>query len=388
MIKSIKLHNFKCYKDQELELAPLTVFCGNNSVGKSTAIQALTLLFQSRFSESVALNGELIRLGYYDDVHNCYVDKDESISIDLKAYGKNMSWICHDRRNDGSDFLAWDSTSNNLSCLQGLLDSFQYLQAERLGPRDNYNNEQSKWHKHWLGSQGQNTAEVLSQIKHNQRFGKYEIVDGEGTFVVNKSDPRKHSDSKDIQVFNSILAWMQEISPGFTFDSKNERIANVSYNIFQNSSGKDFRPTNMGFGLSYSLSVVTALINAPVGSVVIVENPEAHLHPKGQSYLGRLIQKTAEAGVQVIIETHSDHLLNGIRVAARLSETYKESTAKVFFVSAGDEQSSVEALPIDSRGEIPYWPDGFFDQQALDVKSIMLGQNVTEMPKRRSRDRK
>ncbi|WP_180834594.1 AAA family ATPase, partial [Vibrio parahaemolyticus] len=67
------------------------------------------------------------------------------------------------------------------------------------------------------------------------------------------------------------------------------------------------------------LPIVLALLVTKPGGLVIIENPEAHLHPKGQSYLGRLIQRTAEAGVQVIIETHSDHLLNGIRVAARLS---------------------------------------------------------------------
>lgn len=391
IINSIKLNNFKCYIDKEFNLSPLTVFCGNNSVGKSTAIQALTLLYQSRFSDNITFNGELISLGYYDDVHNCYVKDDESISVTINAFENDISWYCNERINDGSDSLKWVESSGSPQELLSQLSTFQYLRAERLGPRDNYNIQQGKWHEDWLGAQGENTAEVLSKIKDNRRFGVMKKDDNnELIFQINKDDPRIHDNAKDVQIFNSISAWMQEISPGFSFDSRNERMANVSFNIFKNSENKEFRPINMGFGLSYSLSVVTALLNSPAGSIVIIENPEAHLHPKGQSYLGRLITKTVEAGVQVIIETHSDHLLNGIRVAARLSDGYQTGLAKVIFVSSGngEEQSNIEELPIDSDGEIPYWPDGFFDQQALDIRSIMSGENVTKIERRRTRERK
>lgn len=376
MIKAIKLHNFKCYKDEMINLGHLTVFCGNNSVGKSTAIQAITLLFQSRFGNEVPFNGDLISLGYYDDVHNCYVIDDETISVSLNAFGNDITWRCKDRVNDGTDFLAWDREADDTSVLTKLLDSFQYLQAERLGPRDNYNNEQSKWHKHWLGSQGQNTAEVLSAVKDNQRFGKYEDVDGNCKFVINKSDPRIHEKAKSAQIFDNISSWMQELSPGFSFDSKNERIANVSYNTFRNNDGRDFRPTNMGFGLSYSLSVVTALVNAPIGSTIIVENPEAHLHPRGQSYLGRLIALTAEAGVQVIVETHSDHLINGMRLMPRLGKVDCKKI-KIYQVVADIENKCSKALPIsvDEQGELSEWPDQFFDQQLIDMDILMSGND-------------
>ena len=76
------------------------------------------------------------------------------------------------------------------------------------------------------------------------------------------------------------------------------------------------RPTNMGFGVSYALPVITAGLLAPAGSLLVVENPEAHLHPAGQSRVGRFLAHLAASGVQVVAETHSDHVLNGVRLAA------------------------------------------------------------------------
>ncbi len=76
-----------------------------------------------------------------------------------------------------------------------------------------------------------------------------------------------------------------------------------------------FRPTNVGFGISYALPVVTALLAAQPGELIIIENPESHIHPRGQAGLGKLIAKTAMNDVQLIVETHSDHIVNGIRIS-------------------------------------------------------------------------
>jgi len=74
-----------------------------------------------------------------------------------------------------------------------------------------------------------------------------------------------------------------------------------------------------GFGLSYTLPVITALLVGTLipNSLVIIENPEAHLHPRGQTEIARLIALCAQVGTQIIIETHSDHLFDGIRIAAK-----------------------------------------------------------------------
>ena len=92
MINKMIVKNFKCYKNAEFKLSNLTVFCGNNSVGKSTAIQALGLLLQSNFGEKVSLNGELISLGYNQDIHNSYNLDENHLNIAIESSQGNASW--------------------------------------------------------------------------------------------------------------------------------------------------------------------------------------------------------------------------------------------------------------------------------------------------------
>lgn len=399
MITSLELHNFKCYKQKKIDFSKLTVFCGNNSVGKSTAIQALAILLQSKFANTVSLNGNLTKIGYHKDVYN-HDAQDDSILIKIETteYGRGSWGIKNSKQRDrlksntlvfqGSD-LAWKE-AKQLKILSSY--RFQYLQAERYGPRDNFPLSQNVYHENWLGPKGEFTLEVLHRIHTSKRINLSEapLEFTSGIFAQLlldlPPDPRKHENANNHDVFENIKCWMGEISPGFAmFPEKNE-VANVATGTMEMNGSKPTKTINVGFGLSYCLSIVTALLLTRKGGLVIIENPEAHLHPRGQSYLGRLIGLTAIAGVQVIVETHSDHLLNGIRVVARLNEDYKDGTFKVIYVSKGEEQSELEELPIGSKGELPNWPQGFFDQQALDIKTIIKGENVTEMPRRRARD--
>lgn len=377
MINKMIVKNFKCYKNAEFKLSNLTVFCGNNSVGKSTAIQALGLLLQSNFGEKVSLNGELISLGYNQDIHNSYNLDENHLNIAIESSQGNASW--------GYESAEEAEALHSSIVLKGSADSvlsaknlstyyrencFQYLQAERFGPRDYQSLPMDSFHEDWLGSKGEFTNTVLNRLinKQEKRLENI-VVEGE-----EKPNPRIHTEKNVKFVAKNVEYWMSEISPGFNIQPKIEEKANISYSSYSNSNGVQRRPVNMGFGLSYSLSIVTALLNASAGSLVVIENPEAHLHPRGQSYLGRLIALTAQAGVQVIIETHSDHLLNGIRVAARLSETYVDGLAKVFFISTGEEESEVNEIFIGTKGELSSWPDGFFDQQAMDIRTLMKGK--------------
>ena len=77
------------------------------------------------------------------------------------------------------------------------------------------------------------------------------------------------------------------------------------------------RPTNVGFGLGYALPIVVACLIAKPGALLLLENPEAHVHPQGQSAMARLSCAAASAGAQVIVETHSDHILNGVRLMVK-----------------------------------------------------------------------
>ncbi|BDP33089.1 DUF3696 domain-containing protein [Vibrio vulnificus] len=380
MIESIELHNFKCYKHKQFDFSNLTVFCGTNSVGKSTAIQALSIPLQSRFEKVAKLNGLLVSVGFGNDIHHKdntgQIGQDLSLSIKITLDGYTLDWGYKELEHSSNELqLLGEDSGILLKKFNDLISSFQYLQAERLGPQSSYDLiEGSRFHGHWLGAKGEFTSEVLS------RSQKYKPLYLGGAFAPTKNnpDPRMHESESSDRLLRQINAWLNEISPGIELNADLIEDAVVSVNIFGQNYRSKLKPQNVGFGVSYVLGIVTALLNTPKDGLVIIENPEAHLHPRGQSYLGRLIALTAQAGVQVIVETHSDHLLNGIRVITRLKEDFDPKLFTLYYISQGEIQSNVEKITITKDGKLSNWPIGFFDQQAQDMFMIMTGK--TQLP--------
>ncbi|MFA0604935.1 DUF3696 domain-containing protein [Vibrio amylolyticus] len=377
MIKSVALQNFKCYKKQKFDFSALTVFCGTNSVGKSTAIQALSIPLQSRFGKVAKLNGQLITVGFASDIHHKdntgEIGQDQSLSIEINVGGDTINWGYCELVNSSSELQSLSGLSDNLPTnFDNLISNFQYLQAERLGPQSRFDLiEGDRFHEHWLGAKGEFTSEVLSR---SERY-KPLYLGGLTAPIKDNPDPRMHESETRDGLLRQINAWLNEISPGIELNPDLVEEAVASVNIFGQNYRSSIKPQNVGFGVSYVLGIVTALLNTPKGGLVIVENPEAHLHPRGQSFLGRLIALTAQAGVQVVVETHSDHLLNGIRVITRLKEGFDPKLFTLYYISQGEEQSNVEKITIAKDGKLSNWPDGFFDQQAQDMFMIMTGQD-------------
>lgn len=381
-IKKIKLVNFKAYKNQSFEFSNLTVFCGNNSVGKSTAIQAIGLFLQSGFlsKNSLKLNGELVHIGNFDDIHNYSNRDEEHLEVEIQFSNFNISWGYGGdslplRENvSGKDFLPVTEDEKKISALINHLDSkfkFQYIEAERYGPRDNLPLSQHHYHDNWLGKKGEYTIQILEGLRSRE------------SLTLEEGDVRVHSNHKNnTYIFKNIETWMSEISPGHALEPQIEQRANVAYNSIMTQGGQITKPINIGYGYSYALSVVTALMISAPGDLVIIENPEAHLHPRGQSYLGRLIALAAESGVQVIIETHSDHLLNGIRVIARTSKGFEPELFSLYYISNDGKDADAVKIDINKEGKLSSWPEGFFDQQSIDMYTIMTGnQDAPEFNK-------
>ena len=144
---------------------------------------------------------------------------------------------------------------------------------------------------------------------------------------------------------------------GFSFDSPGD------------VASRRYRATNVGFGLSYTLPVIVALL-APSDTLCLIENPEAHLHPRGQTKLAELAVRAAMAGVQIIAETHSDHFMDGVRIAVRNGLIRPEDVAFHYFDRDGG-RTTVSSPHVAADGRLSEWPAGFFDQHEDNLIKLL-----------------
>ena len=152
---------------------------------------------------------------------------------------------------------------------------------------------------------------------------------------------------------------------------------NYSYAIPNEVGTQDFSAYNVGSGLTYVLPIIAALLSTPKGGMVVIENPEAHLHSKGQANLMKLIVAAAQYGIQIIIETHSDFVLNGVLINAKNYERGQKGIDKdnvIIYHFEKDLQtqlSTAVTIHVKENGELEKQPNDFFDQMSLDINSLM-----------------
>lgn len=360
MIRELRLQNLKCFDDEHIHFSKLTLFAGTNASGKSTAIQALLLLRQSHFhnalqSGEVLLNSNLVNLGTASDLINQRANTDD-IGISLTDFDGiisrfNLLYKTSERdsyRLRIDQFEGYDAKSSLFAA------NFNYLNAERVGPRLLYPMAEPRGESTYVGVQGQYAAHVLARHRDASIACPALVRRDEAAGEVS---PRL-----DAQV----CYWMRSIVPGFDMLLEELISADQVRIMLQTSSPRPVRPTNIGFGIIYTLPIVVAALVAHPGSLLIVENPEAHLHPAGQSYIGSFLARVAAAGIQVVLETHSDHVLNGIRRAVRGDALVPNDVAINFFGPAG----KVSRPRIYADGGIDPWPSGFFDQSEKDLLEL------------------
>jgi predicted ATPase len=369
VITSIELTNFKCFEKQRLQLRPLTLLAGLNSSGKSTIVQALLLLRQS-FLENLlpqtglTLNGKLAQLGTAKDALFEEAEEDE-IGFALEDDKPAVLNLGFSYREE-SDVLALKDCNVTGEVWNTSLfrDEFQYLRAERIGPRTSFGmSDYEVRHHRQIGSGGEFTAHFLSL------FGSEAV----------ELEILRHPLANSSTLQSQVEAWMTEVSPGMRLSIERHSemdlmTFSVTYSLGHQVASSEYRPTNVGFGITYVLPIVVSVLAARPGSLLIVENPEAHLHPRGQVKMGELLTLASAAGIQVLIETHSDHLLNGIRLAVHDQKT---NPSKVAFYhskwNSGARSPSLTFLELDQNGRLSQWPEGFFDETERSLDRLLGG---------------
>lgn len=373
MFNEIKIKNFKSLKELDVSFKNLTLFTGVNSSGKSSTLQALLLLKQNfqiygsmiktfelpmetlkNIFQKLSINGEYLDLGLGK---NILYDKaeDDILELNLKLNNGQVNFKSNIRESKDEESINCEmSYSDNIEELF-LQSNFTYLSADRIVPQSSYKYSKENVLRGNLGKNGEYTIHFLAENK-NSSISLKEL---------------QHPEANSNQLLENVDYWLSKISKGIKV------IPSVNINFQQSTlqysyGGSERLPQNIGFGVTYVLPIIVAILKAKKGDIIIIENPESHLHPSGQVEIARLCAKASEAGVQIIVETHSDHFLNGVRVAIK-ERILNNNNALVYYFSRNEEEekTEVQKIEIDENGKIDEWPRGFFDEWDIQLEKLL-----------------
>ena len=374
MITSVRITNFKCFKSLSLELRKLNVFAGTNGAGKSTVLQSLLAVRQSWESDSltrnrIQLNGSLAELGTVSEVY-CSEPVSEFVEFTFASsvLGEAIELRAQlTEKQAAGYFLTLDKAKLGGAKFELFQEPFNYLHAERSGPRKAFPIVADEGHPLRVGRYGENASFIIASEHRN-------------TNVTNKALIRESSDGKIYSTLQyQYPLWMGRLFPGFESESEIYRQADqvrqgLALQRKQTGQSLFVRPTNTGFGVSFVSGVIVAGLVAQPDTMLIVENPEAHLHPKAQSCIGEFLARVAAGGAQVFVETHSEHVLNGMRRIVKETILVPDNVRLYYFANTkGDIEPTTTPISVSKSGDISDWPEGFFDQLDRDLSMILGG---------------
>lgn len=357
MITSMHIENFKSMSELDIPLSKLTVLSGMNSSGKSSVIQGIRIL--ERFNQKkvpilLPGSGDLRHMARIPSKPVCFTCTRTSGSKKIESIYMAMA----------SEFVSGDtSTAASLPSGHPVFDDIMlnskdeeypncvYIGADRLGPRNFLPTKDSSEHMYDFGENCEYIYEFI------ERFGDSPIASAV-----------HHPHARGETLNYNIIGWLQEISPGTDFQiSESDRRHGILAVDFNGHT-----PTHVGFGLSCVLPIIVAALGITIPypatrlPILLIENPEAHLHPQGQTKIAELIALATTKGMQIVIETHSDHFIDGIRLAVKERKIDRENVAIHYFSKNEEHGTTIESPTLNENGKLNFWPEGFGDQTMIN----------------------
>lgn len=352
MIDSIQINAFKSFRSCKTRLGRLTVLAGLNNSGKSSLMQAIRMCIAARDMDNPYIDG----YGGYAELKSRSSASGEVMSISLDIKDKQTVLSLFESKHE----LVHSET----------LPITQFVCADRYGPRVQLPAMREDIATMSVGVHGEYSAHYASILER---------------MIV--AEALRHTDAAANTLKHQLTKWIGEISPGIKLDFDVLKKYDASQLQVDGA-----RPTNSGFGISYVMPIVLCLLTMSgtmgdddsdwrvrswfaslqqQGGLLLIENPEAHLHPRGQTCLGQLAALASSCGLQVIVETHSDHFIDGIRIAVKHSEVVDHSNISIkYFTKNLREETEIEDISVLPDGKLSKWPPGFFDQISINLREL------------------
>ncbi|WP_395600578.1 DUF3696 domain-containing protein [Pseudomonas sp. B19125] len=418
MLTHLKLENFKIWRSTgPIRLAPITLLLGTNSSGKSSLIQSLLLIRQTVKGDDPNLDLNLgnpdaddsVTLGQFKDVLCHHGAANESTSG--TQVGIEFRWSEHGQAENSSlfsarykkgpagsaelEFLRLGKDGQGFSVQRrkpGIYRLSLATQAKALGQSADFRPERSFAFSaatlNKLGAQadlikpiGPALLDELGRIIYLgpvRRLAQRDYVwagrmpahigdDGAKAVDVliasgvarQSALKRKQALPADAQLFEKTIYWLKEmnLADGLAIRTLG---GSARYELIIENEGQASNLRDVGVGVSQVIPVIVAALFAQPGHIVIVEEPESHLHPLAQRKLAELLaQVSKERNVQFIVETHSEHLFRRMQtLIAKQQITPKD--AAMYFVERQGKSARMRPLELDEFGRVKNWPDAFF----------------------------
>lgn len=412
MFTELTLTNFKIWKEVRLPLKPVTLLLGTNSSGKSSLIQSLLLIRQTVKGEDPNIDLNLgnpdshdsVTLGQFSDVlckhgssnlvgiefrwtptgdladsviFSSRYRKGEagSAELDYLRLGPPGAGYLVQRRKPGiyTLVLAEETKSRGQSADFRPERSFAFSQAalERLGP------EESKKLKR-IGSQLLAELNRMVYLGPVRRLAQRDYlwngriptsIGDDGSKAVDaliasfmaaeNARKRKQAPPAEARLIHETQIWLQKMNLADQLHVR--QIGNsVRYELLITRNGETSNLKDVGVGVSQVLPVIVAALHAGPGQIVIVEEPESHLHPLAQSLLAELFAEvTQQRNVQIIAETHSEHLFRRMQTLIARKGLDSDDCG-MYFVERQEMSAELRVLKTNEFGAVTNWPDKFF----------------------------
>lgn len=406
LIQSLSLKDFKCFEQVDIDFGKITLLTGANSSGKSSLIYALLGIMQSKyFPQYFALNGELINMGSFDEVLRKKASKKEfEIEVHLgcpedeKYYTK---WVPSPLTEQPElvEFSGGDYFLKNIDLVKHKAILETRLPLRQKGEINEQTEKIIRKNDEEIIIQSKNMVnmseiheyesciDLFQDIVHDSFYfnymGSFRLppertyyrktkagkigVSGEGYI-----DQIIEWEESDTEKFKQLVEIVSDLGLIHSIESNKMKGGRFELNVKVNEDSNLASLTDVGFGISQFLPIIVADLQMNEDSCLAVSQPEIHLHPKIQATLGDYFCKQVNStGKQYLVETHSEYLINRMRLLIVKGEL-KPEDVKLYYMENDGTKTTTYPIELTTDGQIKNAPQGFFDTYEMDVMDIAL----------------